>query len=111
VQYAEIAPRITTDSAEIAMRLAIDGAGIARLGEGIIEKPIRDGRLVPLLTSIHHSESIPLSAVYLAGRRRLPRVRAFLDFLVEKFASAPWRVDPMPRVHCELLQATDANRH
>jgi DNA-binding transcriptional LysR family regulator len=95
VQYAEIAPRITTDSAEIAMRLAIDGAGIARLGEGIIEKPIRDGRLVPLLTSIHHSESIPLSAVYLAGRRRLPRVRAFLDFLVEKFANAPWRVGPM----------------
>jgi DNA-binding transcriptional LysR family regulator len=98
VEHTEIAPRVTTDSAEAAVRLAIDGAGIARLGEAIIEKPIRDGRLVPLLTSIHYSESIPLSAMFLSGRHRLPKVRVFLDFLIEKFGDAPWRIGSVPCV-------------
>jgi DNA-binding transcriptional LysR family regulator len=98
VEHTEIVPRVTTDSAEAALRLAIDGAGIARLGEGIIEKPMRDGRLAPLLTSIHYSEAIPLSALYLSGRHRLPKVRVFLDFLIERFGNAPWRIGSMPRV-------------
>jgi DNA-binding transcriptional LysR family regulator len=36
---------------------------------------------------------VPLSAVYPHGRHRMPKVRAFLDFLVARFARAPWRVD------------------
>jgi DNA-binding transcriptional LysR family regulator len=98
VIYAEVVPRVMTDSAEVAVRLAVEGAGIARLGEGIIDKPIRDGRLLPLLTAFHHSDSIPLSALYLAGRHRLPKVRVFLNFLVERFGSAPWRLEP----HCSV---------
>jgi DNA-binding transcriptional LysR family regulator len=40
---------------------------------------------------VHHAEPIALSALYLAGRHRLPKVRVFLDFLIERFGSAPWR--------------------
>jgi hypothetical protein len=36
-----------------------------------------------------------MSAVYLAGRHRLPKMRAFLDFVMERFAHAPWR-SPRP---------------
>jgi DNA-binding transcriptional LysR family regulator len=36
---------------------------------------------------------LPVSALYLAGRHRLPKVRVFLDFLVERFGSAPWRIE------------------
>jgi DNA-binding transcriptional LysR family regulator len=96
VIHAEIKPRVTTDSAEIAARLAVDGAGIARLGEGIIDKPIHEGRLVSLLTGFHHSDSIPLSALCLGGRHRLPKIRVFLNFLVERFGNAPWRIGPPP---------------
>jgi DNA-binding transcriptional LysR family regulator len=93
LDLVEVIPRVTTDNGEAALRLALGGAGIARLADVIIGEPIRSGLLVPLLTDVHHTELLPLSAIYLAGRHRLPKVRVFLDFLVEQFASAPWRVN------------------
>ena len=93
LDLVEVMPRVTTDNGEAALRLALGGAGIARLADVIIGEPIRSGLLVPLLTDVHHTELLPLSAIYLAGRHRLPKVRVFLDFLVEQFASAPWRVN------------------
>src|SRR5690606_8740579 len=47
VEILEIAPRVTTDDAEAALRLAIEGAGIVRLADVIAAEPIRQGRLVP----------------------------------------------------------------
>jgi DNA-binding transcriptional LysR family regulator len=92
VDQVEIAPRVITDNGEAALRLALGGAGIARLADVIIGEPIRRGLLVPLLTEVHHVEPVPLAALYLAGRHRLPKMRVFLDFLVERFACAPWRI-------------------
>jgi DNA-binding transcriptional LysR family regulator len=89
---ARMAPRVTTDNAEAALRLALEGAGIVRLGDIVIAEPVRRGLLVPLLIDVHHPEPLPLSALYLAGRHRLPKVRVFLDFLIERFGSAPWRI-------------------
>jgi DNA-binding transcriptional LysR family regulator len=92
VAYADIAPRVITDSSETALRLALDGVGLARLGDVIVGEPIRRGLLVPVLTDVHYAEPVSLSALYLAGRHRLPKVRVFLDFLTERFAGAPWRI-------------------
>jgi DNA-binding transcriptional LysR family regulator len=94
----EIVPRVRTDDAEAALRLAIEGAGIVRLADVIVSDAIKAGKLVPILTDVHHVEPFPLSAVFHAGRHRLPKVRVFLDFLVERFAHAPWRVD-LGRAH------------
>jgi DNA-binding transcriptional LysR family regulator len=93
IDEVEIVPRVTSDNADVALQLAIGGGGIVRLGDIIVGEPIRRGLLVPLLTDLHHVESLPLSALYLAGRHRLPKVRVFLDFLVEKFGPAPWRIN------------------
>jgi DNA-binding transcriptional LysR family regulator len=91
IDVVEISPRVTTDDAEAALRLAIEGAGIVRLSDVIVGEPIRDGRLVSLLDDVHHVEPLPLQAIYPAGRHRLPKVRVFLDYLVERFGHAPWR--------------------
>jgi len=92
IEDIEIVPRVTTDNADVALGLAIESAGIVRLADIVVGEPISRGLLVPLLTDIHHVEPLPLTALYLAGRHRLPKVRVFLDFLVERFGSAPWRV-------------------
>jgi DNA-binding transcriptional LysR family regulator len=42
---------------------------------------------------VHVDEPSPIWAVTPSGRNRVPRVRAFLDFLVERLGSAPWRVE------------------
>ena len=85
-------PRVTTDDAEAAVRLAVEGAGIVRLSDVIVGGRLRNGELVALLTDVHHSEPYPLAAIYPAGRHRLPRVAVFLEFLHERFGRAPWRL-------------------
>lgn len=93
IERVEVAPRVTTDNGEAALRLALDGAGIVRLSDMMVGGPINRGLLVPLLVDVHYPEPLPVSALYLAGRHRLPKVRVFLDFLVERFSSAPWRIE------------------
>jgi DNA-binding transcriptional LysR family regulator len=95
IQTIPLAPRVITDSSDAAIRLAIAGAGIVRLADLVLAEPIQQGRLVPILTDVHHIDPRPMSAVYLAGRHRLPKMRAFLDFVMERFAHAPWR-SPRP---------------
>ena len=87
----KILPRVTSDNGQAALQLALDGVGIVRLADVIVGEAIRCRQLVPLLTDVHRRELIPLSAVYAPGRQRLPKMSAFLDFLVERFGSAPWR--------------------
>jgi DNA-binding transcriptional LysR family regulator len=73
------------------LRLAVAGAGIVRLGDLLVGEAVRRGLLVPLLVDQHVAEPVPVSAVYPQGRHRMAKVRAFVDFVVERFASAPWR--------------------
>jgi DNA-binding transcriptional LysR family regulator len=93
IQYFEtISARVATDNGEAALQLALGGVGIVRLADVIVAQPIRCGRLVPLLTDSHEDEPLPISAIFEPGRHRLPKVSVFLDFLMEKFASAPWTI-------------------
>jgi DNA-binding transcriptional LysR family regulator len=96
VDVVDVRPRVVTDDAEAALRLAVEGAGIVRLSDVIVGGPLRDGELTALLTDVHHVEPFPLAAIYPAGRQRLPRVKVFIDFLVERFGHAPWRLPGLP---------------
>jgi len=96
IDVVEVRPRVSTDDAEAALRLAIEGAGIIRLSDVIVGGPLRAGELTALLTDSHHVEPFPLAAIYPAGRQRLPRVKVFIEFLVERFGGAPWRLPGLP---------------
>jgi DNA-binding transcriptional LysR family regulator len=87
----EVPTRLAVDNAETALRIAIAGGGITRVADLLVGEAVRSGVVVPVLAEFHESDPIPLYAVYPQGRHRMPKVRAFLDFLVERFASAPWR--------------------
>lgn len=89
----QIGSRAVVDSGEAALRIAIAGGGIARLADLIVRDAVADCRLVPVLAETHVVEPVPLSAVYPHGRHRMPKVRAFLEFLVEHFGHSPWRID------------------
>jgi DNA-binding transcriptional LysR family regulator len=96
IDVVEVRPRVSTDDAEAALRLAIEGAGIIRLSDVIVGEPLRAGELTALLTDSHHVEPFPLAAIYPAGRQRLPRVAVFIEFLIERFGHAPWRLPGIP---------------
>jgi DNA-binding transcriptional LysR family regulator len=85
---------ITLNNAETLYELALQGLGVIRLSDLIVGPAIRNGKLVPILVDSHQPEPLPVHAVYAAGRRRPPKVDAVIQFLAEKFSSAPWRTVP-----------------
>ena len=84
-----IRSRIEADSTEALRGLAIAGVGIIRMSEILVGPDIREGRLTALLTGYNHPEGAPISVVYPSRRLLSPSVRAFVDFLVEQFATPP----------------------
>ena len=92
VRNVEVGGNVSASNAETLVQLAIMGLGIIRLADVIVGDAIAKGLLRPVLADVHHVEPLPLHAVFPHGRHRSPRVAALVDFLVEKFADAPWRV-------------------
>jgi DNA-binding transcriptional LysR family regulator len=69
---------------------AAAGIGLAPLPEILLEEPALDGLLTPILTDYPLAEST-LYVVYVS-RRYLPlKIRAFIDFLIERSATTPVR--------------------
>lgn len=63
-------------------RLALEGAGLARLSVFAAADDIKAGRLVPVLEAFNPGDVLEAHAVFLGRGGRLPaRVRAFIDFL------------------------------
>lgn len=86
--------RVEVNNTEAMLRMALAGVGLVRLAELLVGPYIRDRRLMPVLTDWHLAEAEPIHAVYPHRRHLSARVRAFVDFLVEKFTpTPPWSVD------------------
>jgi DNA-binding transcriptional LysR family regulator len=88
--------RVSANNAETLLELALMGQGIVRLPDVIVGPSLRARRLVPLLVDTHVAEPVPVHAIYPFTRQRPPKVGAMIDFLIEKFADAPWRSPPVP---------------
>lgn len=88
----DVKGRVSADSADMLLRLAIEGAGILRLSEHVVADAIQKEWLEPLLQDVQDPEKYPLWALFPSGRHQAPKVKAFLDFLIERLGSAPWRI-------------------
>ena len=71
---------------------AIEGAGILRLSEHVVAAAIQTGQLEPLLQDVQDPEKNPLWALFPPGRYQAPKVKAFVDFLIKRLGSTPWRI-------------------
>jgi DNA-binding transcriptional LysR family regulator len=70
---------------EAMQQLTVAGMGLARLARFHVEADIDAGRLVPVLEPFNPGDIEPIHAVFVGhGGQRPARVRAFLDFLVER---------------------------
>jgi DNA-binding transcriptional LysR family regulator len=91
VKFIDVGNRTSVDNGECALRLAVAHGGIVRLADLIVADAVREGKLISVLKESAVAEPVPLSAVYPQGRHRMPKVRAFLDFLIERYSHNPWR--------------------
>jgi DNA-binding transcriptional LysR family regulator len=65
--------------------IALSGMGLARLARFHVEADLTAGHLVPVLEELNPGDIEPIHAVFVGHGGQLPaRVRAFLDYLVER---------------------------
>jgi DNA-binding transcriptional LysR family regulator len=89
---------VRVNSGETLYAMARAGLGIARLAEFLVGADINEGRLVELLADHHRADPLTIHAVYPHRRHLLPKVRAFVDFLVQAMLPRPpWAVGPPTR--------------
>lgn len=76
---------IEANSGETLLQLALDGVGIARVGNFGIGRALADGRLVPLLESFNPGDREVFHAVFVGGANIPARIRLFVDYLAEHY--------------------------
>ncbi|MGF1474382.1 MAG: LysR family transcriptional regulator [Geminicoccaceae bacterium] len=80
------------NSGELLFELALAGLGIIRASEFMAGPAIQRGDLVQLLPEFGLGDSPDIVAVYPHRRHLSAKVRAFVDFMVERFHPVPpWR--------------------
>jgi DNA-binding transcriptional LysR family regulator len=79
----QFAPRFVVDSMRAALASAVEGHGVTRLFSYQVAEHVRDGRLQIVLSSDEHAP-LPVHVVMPDGRLSLPKVRAFVDFVVPR---------------------------
>jgi DNA-binding transcriptional LysR family regulator len=86
-------PRIHANNGDTCRAAALDHQGIILQPDFLVGADLRDGSLVELLPD-YASLNIGIHAVY-PSRKYLPvKTRRMVDFLVDAFATPPWRGPP-----------------
>lgn len=77
--------RLVSSHSEDVLNAAITGEGVARIPDLTIFPHLRQGRLMPVLLDWETRDSPPVNLLYRAGKSRVPRVKAFIEFATELF--------------------------
>ena len=72
-----------TDNSAFVLSLTLGGLGIAQLIDLTARPLVASGQLVPVLAGHFEKPSIPIYAVMLQERHRLPKIRACIDYWAE----------------------------
>jgi DNA-binding transcriptional LysR family regulator len=80
---------LRTDNTGIVLAMALAGLGVARLNVVLAAPHVQAGRLVPLLEPFIERVPVPIYAVMLPDRQRLPKVRACVEHFAAWFGNAP----------------------
>jgi DNA-binding transcriptional LysR family regulator len=79
----EVRGNFRADSGESLRVAALRGLGIIQQPSVVIASDLRAGLLVRVLPD-HDLPSLPMHLVYLADRRPTPKLRTFIDFVLER---------------------------
>jgi DNA-binding transcriptional LysR family regulator len=78
-----------TDNSAVMMSLVQHGVGIGRLMDLLARPLVASGALVPVLTGHFANPRVPIYAVMLQERQRLPKIRACIDYWAEWLTRMP----------------------
>lgn len=87
-----IRPLASFSQGDFLRDIALDGQGIVRLADYNIAKDIQQGRLVPLLRPFKLNVQEPLFLIYPNRKFLSPRIKSFMDFLMQKVKENSWMI-------------------
>ncbi len=80
---------VSINDGDAILSTVLASGGLAMLAAFMTGKYVQDGRLLPVLED-YVREDVPIYAVYPSNRHLSPKVRAFVDFLVEIYGPRPY---------------------
>ncbi|MFK8253884.1 LysR family transcriptional regulator [Ancylobacter terrae] len=83
-----VAGNLEGNSGAMLRHLALDGLGLARMGRFHAGPDIAAGRLVPVLEAFNGGDVEHIHALFVGHEHLATRIRAFVDFLVERIGEA-----------------------
>ena len=89
VRKFEPAGNLRLTSFDAAVEVALSGAGVAQVPDGLACGPVLEGRLQPLLTD-YAATAPPLVLVYPGNRYLTAKVRVFKEFFAKEFPRDGW---------------------
>lgn len=87
--YWDIQGHTRSDNSAATLALVLNGVGMARLSDLVARPLLASGALVPVLVDCFDPQIVPIYAVMLPERHRLPKVRACIDWWQAWLASPP----------------------
>ena len=84
----DITPRLFINTNDGAIQAAAQGWGLTRVLSYQIAPAVADGRLRTVLPDFEEAP-LPIHVLHAEGRRAAAKVRAFVDFAVEKLRANP----------------------
>lgn len=79
----KITPSIAASSGEILCNLTREGAGIVCMSDFMTHEMRESGEFRQILTSFTYENKQPINAVYYRSQTLSPRLRCFIDFIVQ----------------------------
>lgn len=84
IEDHDVTGNMLVSSGAILRQLCMDGLGLGRIGRFHVEPDIAAGTLVPVLEAFNPDDTEIVHAVFAGHEHLAARIRAFIDFLVEK---------------------------
>ncbi len=81
--YVDVNTKLLCNSASMELAMVLAGHGICRLPEFVMEQALADKKLAILFPE-YNSPTIDVYAIYPSRKHLSPKVRCFIDLLVEK---------------------------
>jgi DNA-binding transcriptional LysR family regulator len=89
-EYVQVSGNLVSDNSETIYQAAVAGTGIAVVAGYLASDAIIKKQLIPLMTDWVTVPEAAIYAIYPNAQHLPPKVRAFIDALVEKFATVNW---------------------
>ncbi|MEX3007473.1 LysR family transcriptional regulator [Hoeflea sp. TYP-13] len=95
-------PRVGVRDHEAVLHLTLSGLGVALLPVWMARKHVQKGTLVPVLEDCR-GPTVAFNAIFQPHRGMAPNLRAFIEFLKERFRiNRPWEFEAPPEAELSL---------